>query len=412
MSAILAMRSGKLRVAGMFALAACFALCSATEPPPVPPANDQPKPTQPDPAKPERWDINPSKPDPWGSDEPRKARRIMWEALEWFAAHQLEDGSWSCDHGKAPGHRGRVDHAGTHPSRTGATGLAVLCFLEAGQTSTEGERFFRPVVAKGIEYLVKSVGPNGRDLAGQDGTPYDRALAAWALCEAYGTTRDKTLAGPAQTALDAILLDQIEHAGGGRPLRPGDPGRLSVAGCNISVFKAGYMAFLKVDPKSVNKTIEFLDGVRSKDGTAYGETAPGDEPTATAVGLLCRIRLGGKEDDPILQKGWAALRAAGPDPTDLARNYCRTEIAYHTTRGDFEAWSAWQPLLRERLAPAREAFGEYAENRGSFAPAPTDPPARVGGRHVATGLACLAFERVAIVRRRPISGPAGNYEDF
>jgi len=60
-------------------------------------------------------------------------------ALKWLAEHQLPDGSWSFDHTRCPACGGQCRHAGNlADARLGATALALLPFLGAGQTHREG----------------------------------------------------------------------------------------------------------------------------------------------------------------------------------------------------------------------------------------------------------------------------------
>lgn len=101
---------------------------------------------------------------------PEQAVRTPVElTLKWFAAHQLPSGAWSYDHGKAPAHRGPVDHTGLHRSQTGATGLVLLCHLGAGGTHLDGEH--RETVAAGLRFLQESIGG-----AAQSHLPQSRLL--------------------------------------------------------------------------------------------------------------------------------------------------------------------------------------------------------------------------------------------
>ena len=75
-------------------------------------------------------------------------------ALEWLAEHQLHDGGWDFDHTKGQC-RGRCTHPGSiPPSRNGATAMALLPFLGAGQTHKEGK--YKETVERGLAYLVRS----------------------------------------------------------------------------------------------------------------------------------------------------------------------------------------------------------------------------------------------------------------
>ncbi len=69
--------------------------------------------------------------------------------------------------------------------------------------------------------------------------------------------------------------------------------------------------------------------VRSDGGAAYGETAPGKEPAATAMGLLCRQYLKVKRTEPAYLRGIAFLGGRGPSKTDLAHDYFTTCVLHN-----------------------------------------------------------------------------------
>src|SRR5262249_45924392 len=73
-----------------------------------------------------------------------ESERAVDLGLEWLARHQQADGSWSFQHG--PDDPGELD------CPTGATGLALLCFLGAGNTPKKGP--YMSQVNSGIQYLV------------------------------------------------------------------------------------------------------------------------------------------------------------------------------------------------------------------------------------------------------------------
>jgi hypothetical protein len=85
---------------------------------------------------------------------------------------------------------------------------------------------------------------------------------------------------------------------------------------------------------------KWLDSVQSsvpKDGCGsfYGYRKPFDRPAAsatTAIGLLCRIYLGARADDPGLATGAAALVTAGPSEGAMYYNYHTTLALYQICR--------------------------------------------------------------------------------
>ncbi|MEQ1830399.1 MAG: hypothetical protein ABL921_30860, partial [Pirellula sp.] len=92
----------------------------------------------------------------------KESEQAVDAALDWFAAHQAYDGSWSMDMADRPCN-GRCSHGTIETGsakRVSATGLALLCYLGAGHTHKEGK--YRDEVSKGLTYLTKNMGREGR----------------------------------------------------------------------------------------------------------------------------------------------------------------------------------------------------------------------------------------------------------
>ena len=134
--------------------------------------------------------------------------------LEWLAAHQNPDGSWSLHNFQANCKHPACTEAGSVHSDPAGTGIALLPFLGAGHTPESAKH--GKTVKRAIQWLVEQQRVDGTWLAPQDPKPmYGHAIATIALCEAYGMTRDPKLLAPAQKAIDYIVKSQ-SAAGGWR----------------------------------------------------------------------------------------------------------------------------------------------------------------------------------------------------
>src|SRR5438094_5023943 len=227
-------------------------------------------------------------------------------ALKWFAEHQNHDGSWSFDHRTGPCNGKCADAGNLGECRTGATAMALLPFLGAGQTHQQGA--YKQNVERGLYFLTSQMKVQNRgnfqagDLAQGGGSMYSHGLAAITLCEAYAMTRDRKLMGPAQLSLNHIMYAQ-DPVGGGWRYIPRQAGDTSVVGWQLMALKSGHMAYLAVDPKTIQGAIKFLDSVQADGGAKYGYTNPGQGQGTTGVGLLCRMYLGWKHENPALERG-------------------------------------------------------------------------------------------------------------
>lgn len=296
--------------------------------------------------------------------------------LQWLAGRQNADGSWSL-------HRG-YPNASSLRCDAGATGLALLPLLGAGHTHQAGKH--QAVVARGVKWLLSRQQLNG-DLHG-DGPEkahmYSQAIAAIALCEAYGMTRDPALKDPAQRALDFIVAAQSPQLGGWR-YSPGRDSDTSVLGWQVQALRSGELAGLAVPAKSWEGVRRWLASVEAAPGR-FGYTGPQPTTAMTAQGLLCLQLMGSKRDDKRLAAGaeWLATTRPTKGGDTSYGWYYATQVLYHR-RG--AAWERWNPAMRDLLVETQLAGGAEA---GSWTPA--DARERTGGRLYATSLRLLTLE--------------------
>ena len=319
-----------------------------------------------------------------GSPESEHAVR---EALKWLAAHQLPDGSWSFDHTLCPQCRGQCRNPGELANaRNGATAMALLPFLGAGQTHMEGD--YQAQVKAGLIYLInrmKLEPGKGGSLYEGGGTMYSHGLAAIALCEAWGMTGDEALKVPAQQAILFICYAQDPVAGGWR-YEPRIGGDTSVVGWQIMALKSGHMSYLVVPPVTVLKAYRYLDTVQANDGANYGYTTPGTGQATTAIGLLCRMHLGWKKDNPVLKRGVKWISDLGPSKSNAYYNYYATQVMRHY---EGELWDKWNKVMRDQLVKSQATVGH---ERGSWAVPGTGHTSDKGGRLYETAMCTMVLE--------------------
>ncbi|MBM3955453.1 MAG: terpene cyclase/mutase family protein [Planctomycetes bacterium] len=325
-------------------------------------------------------------------------------ALKWFISHQMPDGGWSFDLAACPSCQGQCSHSGKSRAkdRCGATALALLPFLGRGYTHREGP--YKKQLDAGIAFLAGMSLKGEGKCYGEDGTLYSQGLAGIVLSESYAMSKDPRLQLPAQLALNFIMTAQ-DPVGGGWRYSPKQPGDTSAVGWQLMALKSGDMANLRVNPLTVKKAVAFLDSVQSDDGAAYGYTdksTPG--PARNAVGLLCRMYLGWKKNNPALQRGVANLAKAGPSK-DLYHNYYATQVLHHL-EGD--AWTAWNTRMRDLLLNTQAKRGHEA---GSwYDGVDSGHGADAAGRLYCTALSAMILE--VYYRHLPIYGQQSVEEDF
>lgn len=324
-------------------------------------------------------------------------------ALQWLVNHQdPSDGSWSFDHRGGPC-AGRCSTPGDKArAKLAATGMALLPLLGAGQTHKQGK--YKQNVLAGLMYLSNNmkVGPNGGDLTSDGGAMYGHGICSIVLTEAYAMTQDRGLMQPAQLALNYICYAQ-DDVGGGWRYSAKQPGDTSVVGWQLMALKSGHLGYLQVPPQVIKNATKFLDSVQTDGGATYGYTAPGKGPATSAVGLLCRMYLGMKHEDPALEKGVQFLSRLGPSPGNMYFNYYATQVLHHY---EGEHWDKWNNKMRDSLVASQSKTGHES---GSWV-FTGDHGSSQGGRLYCTAMATMILE--VYYRHMPIYKKRSTEDDF
>ena len=327
-------------------------------------------------------------------------------ALKWIANHQNPDGGWSFDHTAGGRRNCTCGNIGTlKTSFNGATAMALLPFLGAGNTHKKGA--YKKQVEAGLYYLTRSMKVNGAtgDLTDAGGRMYSHGLCAITLTEAFAMTKDRQLMAPAQMSLNFITYAQ-DPVGGGWRYKPRQAGDTSVVGWQLMALKSGHMAYLNVPKNTIAGCYKFLDCVQANSGATYGYTTPGGGHATTAVGLLCRMYLGWKKDEPALVRGVETISKWAPSKSDMYYNYYATQVMRH--HGG-PLWDKWNKTMRDHLVATQELGKGQCENTGSWNMG-AGHGARVGGRLYNTALATMILE--VYYRHMPIYAQQAAEDDF
>jgi len=322
-------------------------------------------------------------------------------ALQWLAEHQLPNGSWSFDHTLGACQGRCSDKGKLATSVNGATAMAILPFLGAGQTHKEGK--YKKNVQAGLYFLMQNMKvANGMgNLTDSGGRMYSHGLCAITLCEAFAMTQDKALRAPAQASLNYIVYAQ-DPVGGGWRYSAKQAGDTSVVGWQLMALKSGHLAYLQVPPNTIKGAYKFLDTVQGNSGATYGYTTPGAGDATTAVGLLCRMYLGWKKDEPALQRGVERLGNKGPIPNNMYFNYYATQVM---RQHGGPLWDKWNVKMRDSLVDSQSKQGHM---KGSWHMAGGHGSS--GGRLYNTSMAAMILE--VYYRHMPIYGKQATEEDF
>jgi hypothetical protein len=328
--------------------------------------------------------------------------------LAWLTQQQQKDGSWVFD-GSMPG------------ETAAATGLALLSFLGAGQSHQAGR--YKQTVKAGLDWLIANVDTTGarpgrfRGAVNYQGGIYGQGIAALALCEAYGLTRDPAIRPAAQAAIDYIQAAQSQNGSWGYVFAT--PGDTSIVGWQIqALHAAGLTQDLKVDRQVIRKAIEFLDfaspdplkatyGYRDSRRGLNGPVGP--DTNLTAIGLLLRYYIDSwRAGTPGFAAGVKGLMTRAPGPQsrpafDMYFYYYATQVVrFHGG----EEWATWNEGPKGADGVRRGGVQDWlislqdrtAADRGSW-PKETGAQGRIGTCCGRLGTTCLCLLTLEVYYR-------------
>lgn len=339
---------------------------------------------------------------------PHDADELVDRGLDFLKRAQQADGRWQLQ--TYPGAAG--EPAPKLSSDTAATGLALLSFLGAGHDHFSGEH--ADTVRRGLEFLISIQKEDGDlylpsdPLSNSCAWMYSHGIATTALCEAVGMTGDEQLRPAATRACRFITASQHPTRKGWR-YTPRSDADLSVSGWMLIALRAGELAGVPVEPKTLSGVRDLLDAAMIPTAPGRGLLArfhynaekPEQRPSEislacmNALGTLMRLHTGSSQRDEAVEENSRALAAilpaysvSGRITRDCYLWYYASQVLVHSG-GD--PWDRWYAALATVLRDRQEAEGPLAGSWPPMGPIP-DRWGRYGGRIYVTTLQLLTLE--------------------
>ncbi len=278
------------------------------------------------------------------------------KALRWLKKTQLPNGSWK-------------------PSPISNTGFAILAYLAHGETPASKE--FGPTVEKALQFLIESITLNKDGeptFKGTDGNEYATLIATYALCEAYGMTRNPNTKIVAMQTLQRIVDNQSPTGGWDYHMnKKSTRDDMSYAGWALQALKAGKMAGMHPEglDACIKKAVKCLKTRNFKNG-GFNYTAGGNPTGLTATGCLA-MQLLGYMNEPEVKAALDTMRPWVPSftgvkgkklaealPTHNPQYYCyyasqckyQAGMCQGATPANVKAWQDWN-IAMKALYPAK-----------------------------------------------------------
>ena len=297
-----------------------------------------------------------------GYGDPTTEETVM-KVLWWLKAQQNTDGSW----GKG--------------NKVANTALSILTYLAHGEfpgSKSPYKKDFGPIVQQGVDFLIGSL-YTGKDnqphFHGTDGNEYSFLIATYALCEAYGMTKNPNCKEAAHQCLYRIVENQSSTGGWDYKVNKNSMrDDLSFAGWAIQALKAGKMAGLRPEglQTAINKAVNCLKkrSYSKSGGFTYTPTSNnnGGSTGLAGVGTLAMQLLGrGSEPEALnaldVMRDWkpsfdaAAMAAKSPGACPQYYCYYATQCKYQAgmkagaLKNDIVTWQQWNAAMK-KLYPA------------------------------------------------------------
>ncbi|MHC4957673.1 MAG: HEAT repeat domain-containing protein [Planctomycetota bacterium] len=356
----------------------------------------------------------------------KKTEGAVARGLAWLARHQSLDGRWSGDKftDRCRLYHNKKCQVGARLGGwdVGMTGIAVLAFYGAGYRPTDGR--YKDTVLRAQIYCAARQWADG-DFGGQGDLigGYTRPIAAIAVAEAYGTTKDPEYLERARRSVAHIIRIQYDDAGWRYRLGGQAPGDTSVTGWNAWAIATAKKFGIPVDAMGLEGSNTLIDMFSSRvtqdeeyyntDPRYFFEVGRGQSfehftgynareetrPPMTAIGLICKVLMGRKRSHPYCIGAANRLLQTIPE-YDENRNQIKYatgaeypsyywyygSLAMYQMGGRF--WRKWsRPLLTEGIPNTQITGDECAA--GSWESTNLDS---IGGRVYTTSMCVLTLE--------------------
>ncbi len=280
--------------------------------------------------------------------------RAVIKGLDYLAAQQADDGSWTSGGGQA------------YP--VAMTGLAGTALLAHGNSPTRGK--YSRTVQGAVEFLIRCATPTGLITGpSQDsGQPmHGHGFALMFLASVYGMiTKDSLRRQVAETVRKAVALtSQGQSAQGGWTYIPGAGDEGSVTVTQVQALRAAQNAGFLVPKAVITEAGAYLEKCKTAEGgIRYSFRSGGGSMLAISAAAVATLYNAGQFDSPIatdcLKYVWGRFRAAeGWNKGGGHAFYAHLYASQGFYMAGNEYWDNYFPATRDQLLAMQAGDGSW-----------------------------------------------------
>jgi hypothetical protein len=269
-----------------------------------------------------------------------KTDQAIRGALKWLASKQSGNGSWSA--------------GGGDQHNVAMTGYVLMAFLAAGQLPDEGE--YGKNVTGGVTFLLNAIKADGFIQSGTTNM-YGHGIAAIALAEVYGQTKDVRIKSKVESVMRLIVNCQNNQGGWRYPPRVSDAD-LSVTVLQVVALRAAKNAGIEVPQGTIDRAVKYVQSCYDERSGGFTYQPNNRQPgfARTAAGIYS-LQVCGLYDDPRVKTGSQYLFKRVKDDREwFTYGHFYAAPAQYMVGG--ETWQRWYTETRDMLLGFAEQQGE------------------------------------------------------
>jgi hypothetical protein len=290
------------------------------------------------------------------------ATRAIERGLEYLAAQQAKDGSWSLN--RAPTRTGGSGHVGI-------TALAGIAMMANGNVPGRGK--YGENVLEAAEFIVKHCDKTTGYINAGNSRMYSHGFATLFLAEVYGMTKPEYLRPPVSreevrgALVRAVkLIEGAQNPQGGWRYTPSPiDADISVTICQIMALRSARNVGVNVNPRTIARGIKYVKDCQNGDGGfSYIAHQRGGSGFARTAAGVCSLYYAGSYEGKEIERGLDYMHRGRARATGFHYFYGHYYAAQAMHQAGGKYWDKYYPAIRDELVKSQRRDGSWQKSQG------------------------------------------------